>query len=162
MHRRGVRLGLVIGFVIAVAGAGMLLYSEHQRASKAATAAHDFEITRDRLHAAIDEARVSLVAALAPSQSDDYWMPRVTAALEAAKSDVVAMKTLAGEASASDLDAALDALETVTAQRAEVQRFLAGDMRTHASRMVLSDGLKALAERQRTRGDGPLGRTDQA
>ena len=33
-----------------------------------------------------------------------------------------------------------------TAQRAEVERFLAGDMRTQASRLVLSDGLKALAE----------------
>jgi hypothetical protein len=146
MHRRGVRLGLVIGFVIAVAGAGMLLYSEHERASKAAAAAHDLEITRDRLHTFIDEARVSLVAALASGQGEDYWMPRVTTAVDSAKSDVVSMKTLAGAASASDLDAALDALDSVAAQRAEVERLLGADMRTQASRLVLSDGLKALGE----------------
>ena len=146
MQRRGVRLGLVIAFVIAVAGAGGLLYSEHQRSTKAMAAARELEVVRDHLHAVLDEARLGLVAALAPGQSDDYWVPRVTAALDSAKSDVARMKSITRSSSASDLDAAVEALERVSSQRAEVARFLAADMRTQAARLVLGDGLQALAD----------------
>jgi hypothetical protein len=145
MQKRGVRLGVVVAFVVALVGAAYFIYTEHQRGVGVIVQAREFDLARDRAVAALVDARSSMLAALVPGQGENYWLPRAAASLDAAKSELTTLKqgTLDGSA-LNDLEAAAAALDQASSTRDEVKRYLADDMRTQASRVVLSEGLESL------------------
>ena len=145
MQKRGVRLGVVIAFIVAIAGAAFFTYSEHQRNVATGVRAREFDLARDRAQAAIVDARASLQAALVPGQGENYWLPRAATALDTAKGELARLKaaTLDG-AALNDLDAAGASLEQAAGVRADVAKFLGNDLRSQASRLVFSDGVESL------------------
>jgi hypothetical protein len=136
---------VVVAFVMALAGATYVLYVEHRRTVDAGVQARAFDLARDRALAAVTDVRISLQAVLVPGQGEDYWLPRATAALETAKGELGTLRQTTLDGSAlNDLEAAAAALDDASTVRAEVARYLAGDMRTQAARVMFADGVEAL------------------
>jgi hypothetical protein len=145
MQKRGVRLGVVVAFVLAIVGVAYVVYAEHQRNTQLTAQAREVDIARDRALAALLDARASLLSALVPGQGEDYWLPRAATALETASAELATLKQQSLDGAAlNDLEAAAAAIEQASSVRDEAKRYLAGDMRTQASRVVFADGVPAL------------------
>lgn len=145
MQKRGVRLGVVVAFVLAIVGVAYVVYAEHQRNTQLTAQAREVDIARDRALAALLDARASLLSALVPGQGEDYWLPRAATALETASAELAKLKQQSLDGAAqNDLEAAAAAIEQASSVRDEAKRYLASDMRTQASRVVFADGVPAL------------------
>ena len=142
MKRRGLRLTLVLGFVVAVAGAGYAIWALEAR-GVSARAAQARPTTRKptarRPRSSICAS--GLEAYVAAGQRVDFWAPRVATALEGFKSAVGDMQRLApGPEPAAALESATDLAQL----DARARDLIGSDQALVASDLVFSDGLEML------------------
>jgi hypothetical protein len=146
MKRRGVRLALVVTFLVVLAATGVTLFRAGERAAAVRTATRDFDLASQRILSSLADARGSLQAALVPGQGPEYWLPRALAALESARTGIAALKQRASDGEVlNDLDAAAATVEQLSATRGELARMLRNDLRTQAGNLLFGEGLDAAA-----------------
>jgi hypothetical protein len=166
MKRRGVRLALVVTFLVVLAATGVTLFRAGERAAAVRTATRDFDLASQRILSSLADARGSLQAALVPGQGPEYWLPRALAALESARTGIAALKQRASDGEVlNDLDAAAATVEQLSATRGELARMLRNDLRTQAGNLLFGEGLDAAAtaaERVEGARLGEIARADAA
>jgi len=142
MNRRGVRLTLFAVLVAALAATGYTIVTFETRARTQRFLARDFDRTAERAMTSVADVRLAWMAALAPGQGADYWLPRASSALESAHADLSALRKRSRTADATnDLDAAVSGLEELRTLHEQVAAQLGRDERTAAARSLFADGL---------------------
>lgn len=142
MNRRGVRLTLFAVLVAALAATGYTIVTFETQARTQRFLARDFDRTAERAMTSVADVRLAWMAALAPGQGADYWLPRASSALESAHADLSALRKRSRTADATnDLDAAVSGLEELRTLHEQVAAQLGRDERTAAARSLFADGL---------------------
>ncbi len=141
MKRRGVRLTLLAGFLVVVAGSGYALWTLGTRAASTREARAAFDAQADRAAASLIDVRTGLEGYVAAGQRVEFWTPRVTAAIESFGSAADGMQRLAPGAEPS---AAMESATDLTQLDARVRDLIGSDQTLVASDLVFSDGLEML------------------
>jgi hypothetical protein len=142
MNRRGVRLTLFGVLVAALAATAYSIFFFETRTRTQRLAARDFDRTAERAMAAVGDVRLAWLAAVAPGQGADYWMPRAAAAIESARADVAALRQRSRTSDATnDLDAAVASLDELRDLHQQVGAQVERDERSAAARTLFADGL---------------------
>ena len=134
---------------IALGVAAVLLYRSEQRIAQLTASLREFDQRAREATSALTEARVAQQAYVAAGQGIDFWMPKVTASTEAAKTSLAALRISASAAAQTPLEQAAATTTEFANIEKRVRDYLKSGETLMAGDVIFTEGSDAAANAER-------------
>lgn len=150
MHRLGVRIGLVVGFLAGVAAAGYQVFVLEQKLATVAEARRAFDAAAWQTLLATTDLSGSARSYVAEGQREQFWLERAATQFSALREDLSRLRRTTRQPEvARALDQAAAALDAFAQADERARQYVASGQRLMASDVIFSDGLTAAATARR-------------